>query len=57
MRRVDAHGTGCALASAIASRMALGEPLVDAARNAKALLERWIAQGFPSLEGRWTLLG
>ena len=57
MRRVDPHGTGCALASAIASRLALGEPLVDAARRAKALLERWIGEGFPSLEGRWTLFG
>lgn len=54
-RRVDAHGTGCALASAIATGMARGEPLVDAARRGKALLERWIAEGFPSLEGRWTL--
>lgn len=57
MRRVDAHGTGCALASAIAATTALGEPLVDAARSAKALLERWTAGGFPSLEGRWTLFG
>jgi len=56
-RRVDAHGTGCAFASALAARMALGEPLVDAARSAKTLLERWIAEGFPSLEGRWTLFG
>jgi len=56
-RRVDAHGTGCALASALATRMALGEPLVDAARSAKTLLARWIAEGFPSLEGRLTLYG
>jgi hydroxymethylpyrimidine kinase/phosphomethylpyrimidine kinase len=56
-RCVDAHGTGCALASALAARMALGESLVDAARSAKTLLERWIAEGFPSLEGRWTLFG
>jgi hydroxymethylpyrimidine kinase/phosphomethylpyrimidine kinase len=55
--RVDAHGTGCALASALAARMALGETLVDAARSAKGLVARWIADGFPSLEGRWTLLG
>lgn len=54
--RVDAHGTGCALASALAARMALGDPLVEAARTAKAMLERWIAKGFPSLEGRWTLV-
>lgn len=56
-RRVDAHGTGCALAAVIAARIARGEPLVDAARSAKMLLERWIAEGFPSLEGRWTLFG
>lgn len=56
-RRVDAHGTGCALASAIAVKLALGETLVDAARGAKTILERFIAKGFPSLEGRWTLFG
>ena len=56
-RRVDAHGTGCALASALAARMALGEPLLDAARSAKMVLERCIANGFPSLEGRWMLFG
>lgn len=55
--RVDAHGTGCALASALAARLALGEPLVDAARSAKGMVSRWIADGFPSLEGRWTLFG
>lgn len=53
--RLSAHGTGCALASAVATRMAMGEPLVDAARGAKSMLSRWIAEGFPSLEGRWTL--
>jgi hypothetical protein len=37
--------------------MALGEPLVDAARAAKSMVERWIADGFPSLEGRRTLFG
>lgn len=57
IRGIDAHGTGCALASALAARMALGEPLVDAARSAKELLARWMAEGFPSLEGRWTLFG
>jgi hydroxymethylpyrimidine kinase/phosphomethylpyrimidine kinase/thiamine-phosphate diphosphorylase len=56
-RSSDAHGTGCALASALAARMALGEPLVDAARGAKTLLERCISKGFPSLEGRWMLFG
>lgn len=53
--RLSAHGTGCALASAVATRIAMGEPLVDAARGAKSMLSRWIAEGFQSLEGRWTL--
>jgi len=53
--RADAHGTGCALASAITARIALGYPLADAARTAKEMLERWMAEGFPSREGRWTL--
>lgn len=56
-RRVDAHGTGCALASAIAARLAAGDPLVEAARAAKSLLEGLVASGFPSGEGRWTLSG
>ncbi|MBI5576113.1 MAG: hydroxymethylpyrimidine/phosphomethylpyrimidine kinase [Deltaproteobacteria bacterium] len=53
--RRDAHGTGCALASAMAARLALGEPVVDSARSAKKMLEWWHAGGFPSSEGRWTL--
>lgn len=56
-RRAGAHGTGCALASAIAARMAAGDPVVDAARTAKTLLEGMVASGFPSAEGRWTLFG
>ncbi|MBI5419256.1 MAG: hydroxymethylpyrimidine/phosphomethylpyrimidine kinase [Deltaproteobacteria bacterium] len=52
---VDTHGTGCALASALTARLTLGEPLVQAAQEAKALLARWITGGFPSAEGRWTL--
>jgi len=55
VRQVDAHGTGCAFASALAARLALGDPVAEAARSAKALLERWIAGGFLSAEGRWTL--
>ncbi|MDA8123073.1 MAG: bifunctional hydroxymethylpyrimidine kinase/phosphomethylpyrimidine kinase [Deltaproteobacteria bacterium] len=57
LRRADAHGTGCALASAIAARLAAGDPVVEAARTAKALVEGMIASGFPSAEGRWTLFG
>jgi hydroxymethylpyrimidine kinase/phosphomethylpyrimidine kinase len=56
-RRADAHGTGCALASAIAARLAAGDPLVEAARIAKTLVEGMIASGFSSAEGRWTLFG
>lgn len=51
----DAHGTGCTFASALAARLAAGDPLVGAAREAKALVEARIASGFPSAEGRWTL--
>jgi hydroxymethylpyrimidine kinase/phosphomethylpyrimidine kinase len=56
-RRADAHGTGCALASAIAARLAAEDPLVEAARTAKILVEGMIASGFSSAEGRWTLFG
>lgn len=56
-RHAGAHGTGCALASAIAARLAAGDPVVVAARAAKALLESMAASGFPSGEGRWTLFG
>lgn len=51
----DPHGTGCALAAAIAARIALGDPFVEAVRRAKALLSSMAASGFPSAEGRWTL--
>lgn len=57
LRSRDPHGTGCALSSAMAARLALGEPLLEAARHAKGLVERMAASGFPSAEGRWTLFG
>jgi hydroxymethylpyrimidine/phosphomethylpyrimidine kinase len=41
------HGTGCTLASAIASRLALGDPLADAVAAAKEYLTGAIAAGFP----------
>ena len=41
------HGTGCTLASAIASRLALGDPLPDAVAAAKDYLNGAIAAGFP----------
>jgi hydroxymethylpyrimidine kinase/phosphomethylpyrimidine kinase len=53
--RRNPHGTGCALAAGIATRLAAGDPLLEAVRTAKAILERHVAAGFPSAEGRWTL--
>ncbi|WP_155351517.1 bifunctional hydroxymethylpyrimidine kinase/phosphomethylpyrimidine kinase [Acrocarpospora pleiomorpha] len=41
------HGTGCTLASAIASYLALGETIPDAVRQAKAYVTGAIANGFP----------
>lgn len=54
-RSADPHGTGCALASAIAARIAAGDAIVPAAMAAKTLLETLSAGGFPSAEGRLTL--
>jgi len=47
-RRVDtrhAHGTGCALASAIAANLAKGFPLAEAVADAKTWLEQALAAG------------
>jgi len=44
---VHTHGTGCTLASAIASRLALGDDVPDAVRAAKAYVTGAIAAGFP----------
>jgi hydroxymethylpyrimidine/phosphomethylpyrimidine kinase len=41
------HGTGCTLASAIASRLALGDGLPEAVAAAKAYLTGAVAAGFP----------
>ncbi len=54
-RRGDPHGTGCALASAIAARIAAGDAVVPAVAAAKSVLARLVAGGFPSAEGRPTL--
>jgi hydroxymethylpyrimidine kinase/phosphomethylpyrimidine kinase len=51
----DVHGTGCALSTAIAARLALGDELVDACRAAKAFVAGLIAsparpgQGAPAV--------
>ena len=41
------HGTGCTLASAVASRLALGDPLPEAVAAAKHYVTGAIAAGFP----------
>ena len=41
------HGTGCTLASAVACRLALGDPLPDAVATAKEYVTGAIAHGFP----------
>jgi hydroxymethylpyrimidine/phosphomethylpyrimidine kinase len=45
------HGTGCTLASAIASHLALGRDVVDAVRRAKEYVTGAIEHGFPLGEG------
>lgn len=48
--RVDSrhtHGTGCTLASAIASRLALGDDVPSAVRRAKEFVTGALAAGFP----------
>jgi len=51
-RRGDPHGTGCALASAIAARIACGDAVVPAVLAAKSILAKLVDGGFPSPEGR-----
>lgn len=51
-RRGDPHGTGCALASAIAARIAAGDAVVPAVLAAKTVLSKLVDGGFPSPEGR-----
>ena len=41
----NGHGTGCTLSSAIASHLALGEPLVSAVQKARAYILGAIAAG------------
>jgi hydroxymethylpyrimidine/phosphomethylpyrimidine kinase len=53
--RWDPHGTGCALASAMAARIAAGDAVVPAAAAAKSVLQGLVEGCFPSAEGRPTL--
>jgi hydroxymethylpyrimidine/phosphomethylpyrimidine kinase len=45
------HGTGCALATALACRLALGDELVQAARSAKEFVREAIASAYPLGKG------
>jgi hydroxymethylpyrimidine/phosphomethylpyrimidine kinase len=45
------HGTGCTLASALAARLARGDPLERAARAAKRFVERALAAALPLGQG------
>jgi hydroxymethylpyrimidine/phosphomethylpyrimidine kinase len=47
LESVHTHGTGCTLASAIASRLAIGDDVPTAVRAAKAYVTGAIAAGFP----------
>ena len=49
------HGTGCSLASAIASGLALGYPLDDAVVLAKAYLNRGLSTAYATGQGAGTL--
>ena len=42
----NTHGTGCTFSAAIAAGLALGRPLSDAVRDAKAYVTRAIREGF-----------
>ena len=44
--KVDAHGTGCTLASAIAARLALGDALRDACTGASDYIHRALVRGY-----------
>jgi hydroxymethylpyrimidine/phosphomethylpyrimidine kinase len=53
--RVDTrnvHGTGCTLSAAICARLALGEPLVEAVRGAKAWLVEGLRRSYTVGHGR-----
>ena len=49
--RADVHGTGCALSSALAVSLALGNSLTDAVRIAKEYVWKGIDQALPGARG------
>ena len=48
---LNTHGTGCTLSAAIAAGLALGRPLAEAVREAKAYVTAAIREGFPTGRG------
>jgi hydroxymethylpyrimidine/phosphomethylpyrimidine kinase len=48
----NTHGTGCTLSAAICARLALGDPLVEAVRSAKAYLTEGLRRSFAPGRGR-----
>lgn len=44
--KLEAHGTGCTLASALAAELAKGQPPRNAVRNAVAYVQRALARGY-----------
>ena len=48
----NTHGTGCSLSSAIATRLALGDSLVQATKNAHTYIHNAIAHGADVLQGK-----
>jgi hydroxymethylpyrimidine kinase/phosphomethylpyrimidine kinase len=46
------HGTGCTLSAAIASRLAMGDPVAAAVRAAKAYLNEGLRQAYAVGRGR-----
>ena len=45
LKATGARGTGCRLAGALAAGLALDRPLLDAARAAKSLIDRYLGEG------------
>jgi hydroxymethylpyrimidine/phosphomethylpyrimidine kinase len=48
----NTHGTGCTLSAAICARLALGDPLLEAVRAAKAYLTEGLRRSFAPGRGR-----
>jgi hydroxymethylpyrimidine/phosphomethylpyrimidine kinase len=51
----NTHGTGCTLSAAICARLALGAPLLEAVRGAKAYLVEALRRSYAVGKGRGTV--